>query len=107
MPRRRAGRKLQKVACGPQGKAVTVPAGSEISVDVLQVFVRKALEHTQHRVAPQAAEAGHPHRDAAGCKALGQNGALRRNDLLTVQAGRRCIQQKIHREGRLVFLLGT
>ena len=107
MPRRRAGRKLQKVACSPQGKAVTVPAGSEITVDVLQVFVRKALEHTQYSVAPQAAEAGHPHRDPAGRKALGQNGSLSRDHFLTVQAGRRCVQQKIHREGRLVFLLGA
>ena len=43
MPRRRTGRILQKVACGPQSKAVTVPAGSKISVDVLQVLSAKPL----------------------------------------------------------------
>ena len=92
MPRRRTGRILQKVACGPQSKAVTVPAGSEITVDVLQVFVCKAFEHTQYGVAPQAAEARHPHRDTAGRKALGQNGSLSRDHFLTVQAGSGCVQ---------------
>ena len=74
-------------------------------VDALQVFVGKAFEHPQHGVAPQAAESAHPHRDAAGGKALGKDAALRRDHLLTVQTGGRCIQQQIHREGRAVLLL--
>lgn len=107
MPGRGTGVKADQIACRPQGKAVTVPARCKILVDPLQAFVRKALEHPQNRIAPQAAEAADPHRDAAGGKALGQDRALRRNDLLTVEPGSRRVQQQVHGEGGLILLLGT
>ena len=92
MPGCGAGVKADQIACRPQGKAVAVPARCKILVDPLQAFVRKALEHPQNRIAPQAAETADPHRDAAGGKALGQDRALRRNDLLTVEPGSRRVQ---------------
>ena len=107
MPGCGAGVKADQIACRPQGKAVAVPARCKILVDPLQAFVRKALEHPQNRIAPQAAEAADPHRDAAGGKALGQDRALRRNDLLTVEPGSRRVQQQVHGEGGLILLLGT
>ena len=105
MPGRGAGVKGDEVARCPQGQAVAVPAGSKILVDVLSVFVGEFFEHPQDGVAPQAAKAAHPHRDAAVGQALGQDGPLRRDDLLTVQPGGRGVQQQVHGKGGLVLLL--
>ena len=99
--------KGDEVARRPQGKAVAVPAGRKILVDGLSIFIRKALEHPQDGVAPQAAKAAHPHRDAAVGQTLGQDGPLRRDDLLTVQAGGRGVQQQVHGKRGLVLFLGA
>ena len=107
MPRGGAGGKVQQIARRQQGQAVAVPAGGKIPVDVLAVLVGKVLEHPQHGVAPQAAEGAHPHRDAAVGQALGQDGPLRRDDLLTVQAGGGSVQQQVHRKGGVIFLFGA
>ena len=90
--RGRAGGVPDQIARRPQRQTVPVPAGGEVAEDVLPVLVRKAFQHPQHCVAPQAAEAGHPHRDPAGRKALGQNGSLSRDHFLTVKAGSGCVQ---------------
>ena len=86
MARGRAGGVPDQVARRPQRQTVPVPARGEVAEDVLPVFVRKAFQHPQHRVAPQAAKGAHPHRNAAVGQTFGQNGTLRRDHLLTVQA---------------------
>ncbi len=65
------------------------------------------LEHPQDGVAAQTGKAAHPHRDAADGKTFGEDGTLRRDDLLTVQAGSRTVQQKVNGEGRVVLFVGT
>ena len=93
-------RLVSQIARRQQGQAVAVPAGGKIPVDVLAVLVGKVLEHPQHGVAPQAAEGAHPHRDAAVGQALGQDGPLRRDALLTVRAAYATGRGKITLRGR-------
>ena len=83
----RAGVEVDEVACGTQSQTVPVPARGEILADALQALFFKALEHPEDGVASQAGKAAHPHRDAAGREALGKDRTLRRDDLLTVEAG--------------------
>ena len=105
MARGRAGGVPDQIARRPQRQTVPVPARGEVAEDVLPVLVRKAFQHPQHRVAPQAAKGAYPHRNAAVGQTFGQNGTLRRDHLLTVQAGGRGVQQQIHRKGGAVLLL--
>ena len=105
MARGGAGGVPDQVARRPQRQTVPVPARGEVAEDILPVFVRKAFQHPQHRIAPQTAEGAYPHRNAAVGQAFGQNGTLRRDHLLTVQAGSGSVQQQIHRKGGTVLLL--
>ena len=105
MARGGAGGVPDQVARRPQRQTVPVPARGKIAENVLPVLVRKAFQHPQHRVAPQAAEGAYPNRYAAVSQTFGQNDTLRRDHLLTVQAGGRGVQQQIHRKGGAVLLL--
>ena len=105
MARGRAGGVPDQITRCPQRQTVSVPARGKIAENVLPVLVRKTFQYPQHRIASQAAEGAYPHRNAAVSQTFGQNDTLRRDHLLTVQAGGRGVQQQVHRKGRAVFLL--
>ena len=98
--------RLHQLLHSPQGQPIPVPARREIvEYPPLPMLVAVLLQHPQHRIAPQTAKAGDPHGDAAVQQALGQDIPLGRNGFLTVQPGRRTIQQQIHAESGPRFLV--
>ena len=81
------GSRFHQLAHAAQSQTVAVPAcGKVVEHAMLAVFVPEILQNAQHRVAAQAAEAGHAHGNAAGDKAFGEKIALNGDALLTVQA---------------------
>lgn len=98
--------RLHQLLHSPQGQPIPVPARREIvEYPPLPMLVAVLLQHPQHRIAPQTAKAGDPHGDAAVQQALCQDIPLGRNGFLTVQPGRRTIQQQIHAESGPRFLV--
>ena len=107
MPPGRTGIEMDQIPGSTQSQTVPVPAGGKILVDALDAFVLEPLKDPQDGVSPQARKTADPHRDAAAGKALGEDGTLRRENLLTVEPGSRPVQQQIHGKGRLIFFLGA
>lgn len=100
------GSRFHQLAHAAQSQTVAVPArGKVVEHAMLAVFVPEILQNAQHRVAAQAAEAGHAHGNAAGDKAFGEKIALNGDALLTVQARGRGVEHQVDGEARAALLI--